>query len=242
MYDNYTLANDIALVKLKKPSSQPIQKLSTNSPKVGTEAKVAGWGVTCFDDIYNCPVQNNLRETTVKIKDYNQCYFAYASNGIYLPPGTICAADVNTDACQGDSGGPLVIGQGTKSVLVGVVSNGIGCADEDFPGVYTDVSKYLNWIGSHIGTIQAQGKMVIKRRGAFLKITNTSSLKTKLTRFKINGSKKFNVKNSTCRSSINPGQSCKIRVIKKKKMKKRSKARLAIYNKGGVVKSVKLIG
>lgn len=239
MYDDQTLANDIALVKLKNPSSQPVAKLATTSPEVGSSAKVAGWGVTCFNDMLKCPVQDNLREVSVQIKEYNQCYFAYAEGGVYLPPGTICASDVNKDACQGDSGGPLMSDSG---LLIGVVSNGIGCAEEYFPGVYTDVSKYIDWIGNYLGTVSAQNRVAVKRKGASLKVTNTSAFKTKLTQLKIKGSNKFRVKKTTCRSALSPGASCRVQIAVKKKIKKRSKARLTIANKGGVIKTVKLVG
>lgn len=51
-----------------------------------------------------------------------------------------------TDACQGDSGGPLVLSQNDKYYLVGVVSTGPACGGIDLAGIYTWVSKYMDWI------------------------------------------------------------------------------------------------
>ncbi|ROT70570.1 putative transmembrane protease serine 9-like [Penaeus vannamei] len=55
----------------------------------------------------------------------------------------------NTD--EGDSGGPLLISdtQG-RLVSVGVVSNGIGCGRPRVPGLYTRVSRYIDWITEKI--------------------------------------------------------------------------------------------
>lgn len=50
----------------------------------------------------------------------------------------ICAAKPGKDSCFGDSGGPLVDVE--NNVLVGVVSWAKGgCANPDFPGVYSNI-------------------------------------------------------------------------------------------------------
>lgn len=54
------------------------------------------------------------------------------------------------DTCQGDSGGPLFVRNSRNSdwSLVGVVSFGGVCGTGY--GVYAKVSRYLDWIGSHV--------------------------------------------------------------------------------------------
>lgn len=56
----------------------------------------------------------------------------------------LCAGYIKggIDACAGDSGGPLVC----NNTLCGIVSYGTGCGREGFPGVYTKVSHYINWV------------------------------------------------------------------------------------------------
>jgi len=64
----------------------------------------------------------------------------------------LCAFANGTDGCQGDSGGPLVIKGSTpdEDLLVGVVSWGLGCAEEEFPGVYARVSAQHDWIREQV--------------------------------------------------------------------------------------------
>ena len=57
-----------------------------------------------------------------------------------------------TDSCSGDSGGGLYYWKDGVPILLGVVSRGYGsdnsngCGELNFPGIYTRVTRYLEWI------------------------------------------------------------------------------------------------
>lgn len=46
------------------------------------------------------------------------------------------------DACGGDSGGPLI----HDGVVIGITAWGLDCADPKYPGAYTMVASFTNWI------------------------------------------------------------------------------------------------
>mmetsp|Transcript_32301 Transcript_32301/g.78834 ORF Transcript_32301/g.78834 Transcript_32301/m.78834 type:complete len:201 (+) Transcript_32301:2-604(+) len=60
----------------------------------------------------------------------------------------MCAAKPGADSCLGDSGGPLFMkGKSAgEDRLVGLVSWGRGCAEPGYPGVYTNVPYFFDWI------------------------------------------------------------------------------------------------
>ncbi len=62
---------------------------------------------------------------------------------------TILIVLIVIDTCQGDSGGPLMLFNASNQwVLVGLTSNGVGCARSTNMGVYTRVAYLQDWINS----------------------------------------------------------------------------------------------
>ena len=81
----------------------------------------------------------------VKIVTVANCNARSSYNGAILK-GMFCAAAPGKDACQGDSGGPTKY----NNQVIGATSWGYGCADPSYPGVYTDVAQYRNWINGEM--------------------------------------------------------------------------------------------
>merc|ERR1712071_412079 len=154
-YNDFTLNNDIALLKLKRPSALSPITWNEGSQDIsdGTPATVIGWGTTSSGGFSS----DVLLETEVEIKDNSQCDRDYASEKITNK--MMCASSEGKDSCQGDSGGPLFI-KGTDASSddqVGIVSWGYGCADPDYPGVYTRVSEFDDWIKKQINNSNEDG-------------------------------------------------------------------------------------
>ena len=65
--------------------------------------------------------------------------------GTAIADSMLCAGGLGSDACQGDSGGPLT-SEPNGGTNLGVVSWGYGCGGGGFPGVYTQLSYYADWV------------------------------------------------------------------------------------------------
>lgn len=110
-------------------------------------------------------LSQTLQAAHVKIVSQNSCSRAYQKISI-IASGMICAraTSPSRDACQGDSGGPLV----ANGYLVGIVSWGEGCANSLYPGVYTRVSEYEDWICDKIQKIYSGSKKNVKEKVLFV--------------------------------------------------------------------------
>jgi secreted trypsin-like serine protease len=141
-YDPSIISPDVALIQLARPVNgvAPIQLADAGGDAfeaAGTLLTVIGWGNTSTTGQASFP--DELREVVVPVVDDTTCDTAY--HGFVTVETQLCAGVKGVDSCGGDSGGPLfaTTSSGTE-VQIGIVSYGIGCAKNRFPGVYTEVN------------------------------------------------------------------------------------------------------
>ena len=158
-YNDFTLDNDIALLRLDTPVTlgdgtySPYTKTATIplipatiGSLAGVNASVTGWGLTSEGG----SLSNILQEVQLPIIENSVCNDASHYNGD-ITNNMMCAGyDAGMkDSCNGDSGGPLVVLNAGQWNLAGIVSWGDGCAQPYKPGVYTRISQYVSWINSY---------------------------------------------------------------------------------------------
>jgi trypsin len=145
-YDSSNIDNDVCVLHLEGSiemnnyaAAVPIEAQDHDHSE-GEEFVVTGWGTLSSGG----SAPSILQKVSVPFVDEKTCKHAYGSSSITA--GMICAGRKGKDSCQGDSGGPMV---GSDGKQVGVVSWGYGCAEEGYPGVYTRVAHYHDWIVQH---------------------------------------------------------------------------------------------
>jgi hypothetical protein len=148
-YDDGTRERDAAVLTLATPltlgaKQQPVLIGASPALQTGDPLFVTGWGDT--DPNSNSPSDfpDLLQGTSVNLVSDTTCSSDYFP--IAVPADVeLCAAAPGHDACYGDSGGPLVQQNSgptaTDDRLVGIVSQGTGCALASYPGIYTEVSE-----------------------------------------------------------------------------------------------------
>jgi secreted trypsin-like serine protease len=148
--------------------------------KPGVKATVTGWGAIWDFQAFNNAMDvmagrrslserrllndeelqapRRLHEVDIEVIDAAECKAVYNSlrvSAFTIGETEICATGPRggKDACFGDSGGPLVVpgSAGDGYVQVGIVSWGPQCGNPLFPGVYTRVSSFADWIEGTMG-------------------------------------------------------------------------------------------
>ncbi len=134
--------NDIGLIELQTEVSS-VNRVNIPQAKLekqpGELLTVVGLGLTQEGG----DVASNLQELTLPKRSASGCsaYGEYFKSAIH-----ICMGTAGKDSCQGDSGGPLFYRHNGQIIQTGVVSWGLGCARDGYPGVYARVSSYTEFI------------------------------------------------------------------------------------------------
>jgi len=173
-FDYNTPGNDASLIRLDRDVTQAPIAVPRSPGKIGEKERIIGFGATCDLGSPDWPCYPSaLQEATVRLVSDSQCHW-------YDKSVELCVAgDNGAMACFADSGGPLLRkgevhdrkGQVRKEwQLVGIVSRD-GDADADTnptcsggTGVFTDVTKYTDWINR---TISRDGYKLSQSQDAY---------------------------------------------------------------------------
>ncbi|KAM4015045.1 mannan-binding lectin serine protease 2-like [Anomaloglossus baeobatrachus] len=159
-YGNGTIDNDndIGLIKLKNkiPIGENVQGICLPTKEAHFHIShresdhhvgiVAGFGQTEMSRI-----SSRLLFVEVDVVEQQTCREAYQKRyDRVVSENMICAghAEGGRDTCTGDAGTALAFldAKTNKWFIGGIASWGSNCGDKHYPGVYTRVSNYLDWI------------------------------------------------------------------------------------------------
>jgi len=147
-----TWANDIALVRVKEDmdfgdsdiGAVTLAGADTEIP-ANTDCRIHGWGCSYWGG----PLEDILHTVNLPIFDATECQSLY---GVSMDT-RICAGRrlAELGICAGDSGGPLMCpvtgDDGSNSwVQAGIASFTSANQPESYPGAFTKVNQYLDWI------------------------------------------------------------------------------------------------
>lgn len=145
----YDYKHDIALMVLGEPfvfrsSIQKIRLPEREDEDFTGYLTASGWGATLEEG----STSEILMKVRLPIVDNKKCTRAYKKVGSFVTGNMLCAGQAGHDACQGDSGGPGACEKGGDQILCGVISKGYGCGRAGYPGVFTRVANYINWLNT----------------------------------------------------------------------------------------------
>lgn len=154
-YNSDNTNNDIAILVLEEnPSLFSINRILLPSSNVfyniDRQSFIIGFGKTHNEEqsgILKKGLVKNISKECTLYKDSCITNSMFLAGDIHK---NINEAD-NVDTCQGDSGGALFSLENDKLFLVGVTSWGKGCGLNGYPGIYTKVFNFKDWIKKNTG-------------------------------------------------------------------------------------------
>jgi secreted trypsin-like serine protease len=139
-YNRDAFDYDVAVLELAAPvTGIEFATLASTQPTAPrTMLRVTGWGT--LSDLPKPVYPTDLQQVDVP---FFPTLGGKCGSLEGITSRMLCAGgEAGIDACYGDSGGPLTINRGSGyTELVGIVSWGVSCAQNDFPGVYTNVAE-----------------------------------------------------------------------------------------------------
>ncbi|NXN68752.1 OVCH2 protein, partial [Himantopus himantopus] len=159
-FNKTTMNSDIALLQLAEPFEfnnyvrpvcLPAKEEVVQPSRV---CVVTGWGAHEEDREKG----KKLHQLEVPILVLDTCQSYYINLPSKVTQRMICAGfplEEGKDSCTGDSGGPLVCPSEDNSgfyTLHGITSWGLGCGRKSYPGVYTNVGVFVDWIKQSVNS------------------------------------------------------------------------------------------
>ncbi|KFO84334.1 Ovochymase-2, partial [Buceros rhinoceros silvestris] len=153
-FNQTTMDSDIALLRLAEPLefNQYVRPVCLPAGEEAAQPSrlcvVTGWGARGRDREKG----RKLHQLEVPILALDTCQSYYVNLPRSVTRRMICAGfplEEGKDSCTGDSGGPLVCPSEDNLgfyTLHGITSWGLGCGRKSYPGVYTNVGVFVDWI------------------------------------------------------------------------------------------------
>ncbi|XP_030008406.1 transmembrane protease serine 2-like [Sphaeramia orbicularis] len=146
-YNTHTHRNDIALMRLLNPlditASGTVRPVCLPSVGLNFTAGQKCWTTHFVQNITEDSL--HLVEAEVSLIDASECNRSTAYDG-RITQDMVCAEETEADICRTDSGGPLVSLTDGLWWLVGDSIWGRSCTEQSKPGVYGNITYFMDWI------------------------------------------------------------------------------------------------
>jgi secreted trypsin-like serine protease len=153
LYNHELFLNDIAIFAIQKNDKLtssiqlPTKNKDYKEMLITKDLEIIGIGLYQI----NSSLSRSLRKGIIHFlpdKNYPHLNKGRNLNSTFLANNRndLTTEKDNIDTCQGDSGGPVFY----NNIILGITSWGVDCGLDHYPGVYTYVPYYLDWIHSII--------------------------------------------------------------------------------------------